>query len=163
MHNNNKKYSAVIAIFLPFAAAATPLPDYTFKSPAFNGIGYSSHVLTIENQEFTRHAQVIKDALAQIAADAAAKQNTNVAKFLNNLESRIYAQISQNLATSMFSGSNGQSSGSMNFEGNTIGWYKNLNGDIVMNVTDTVGSQTSVTIPLGQFQFPTSPAPATTK
>ena len=36
---------------IPFQAVATPMPDYTFKSPAFNGLGYSSHVLTIENQE----------------------------------------------------------------------------------------------------------------
>lgn len=154
MYNNNKKYLAILTVWLPFAVFATSLPDYTFKSPAFNGVGYSSHVLTIENQEFTRQQQVIKDALAQAQADAAAAQNTNIAKFLNNLESRIYAQISQNLATSMFSGTNGQSSGSMNFEGNTIGWYKNLNGDIVMNVTDTTGANTAVTIPLGQFQFP---------
>ena len=160
--DNNKKYSAVIALFLPFAAAATPLADYTFKSPAFNGVGYSSHVLTIENQEFTRHAQVIKDALATAAATAAAQQNTNIAKFLNNLESRIYAQISQNLATSMFSGTNGQSSGTMNFEGNTIAWSKDINGNIVMNVTDTVGNLTSVTIPLGQFQFPTGTSTGTT-
>ena len=33
------------------AAQAAPINDFTFKSPAFNGIGYSSHVLTIENKE----------------------------------------------------------------------------------------------------------------
>lgn len=154
MYNNNKKYLAILTLWLPFAVFATSLPDYTFKSPAFNGVGYSSHVLTIENQEVTRQQQIVKDALAAAAAQAAAQQNTNIAKFLNNLESRIYAQISQNLATSMFSGTNGQSSGTMNFEGNTINWYKNLNGDIVMNVTDTTGANTAVTIPLGQFQFP---------
>ena len=156
MYKNNKKIIGLVSLWLPTVAFATPMNDYSFKSPSFNGSGYSSHVLTIENQEFTRHAQVVKDALAAVAAKASAQQNTNVAKFLNNLESRIYAQISQNLATSMFSGTDGKSAGTMNFEGNTIGWYKNLNGDIVMNVTDTTGSQTSVTIPLGQFQFPTS-------
>jgi hypothetical protein len=152
------KATLLSVITVSLNAIATPIADYSFKSPAFNGSGYSSHALTIENQEFTRRQQVVKDALAAVAAEAAAKQNTNVAKFLNNLESRIYAQISQNLATSMFSGTDGKSAGTMNFEGNTIGWYKNLNGDIVMNVTDTTGSQTAVTIPLGQFQFPTSPA-----
>jgi hypothetical protein len=136
-------------------AIATPMPDYTFKSPAFNGAGYSSHVLTIENQEYTRQQQIIKDALAAAQAQAAAQQNTNIAKFLNNLESRIYAQISQNMATSMFSGTNGSGTGTMNFEGNTISWYKDISGNIVMNVTDTTGNLTSVTIPLGQFQFPT--------
>jgi hypothetical protein len=140
------------AIALP--AVATPMPDYTFRSPAFNGVGYSSHVLTIENQEVTRRSQLQKDIQAALDKAKADKENTNVAKFLNNLESRIYAQISQNLATSMFSGTNGKSEGTLDFEGNTIGWYKNLNGDVVMNVLDTSGNKTTVTIPLGQFQFP---------
>lgn len=138
-------------------AYATPIADYSFKSPSFNGSGYSSHVLTIENQEVTRKAQLQKDIQAALDKAKADQQNTNVAKFLNNLESRIYAQISQNLATSMFSGTNGQTSGTMSFEGNSISWYKNLNGDIVMNVVDTTGNSTAVTIPLGQFQFPVSP------
>jgi hypothetical protein len=151
------KTTLLCSIAISLQAVATPLADYSFKSPAFNGSGYSSHVLTIENQEVTRKAQLQKDIQAAIDKAKADKQNTNVAKFLNNLESRIYAQISQNLATSMFSGTNGQSSGTMSFEGNAISWYKNLNGDIVMNVTDTVGNTTAVTIPLGQFQFPISP------
>ena len=142
---------------IAFTAIATPLPDFSFKSPAFNGSGYSSHVLTMENQEFTRRAQLQKDIQAALDKAKADKQNTNVSKFLNNLESRIYAQISQNLATSMFSGTDGKSAGTMNFEGNTISWYKNLNGDIVMNVIDTNGANTAVTIPLGQFQFPITP------
>lgn len=140
-----------------FPGYATPIADYSFKSPSFSGVGYSSHVLTIENQEVIRKAQLQKDIQAALDKAKADKQNTNVAKFLNNLESRIYAQISQNLATSMFSGTNGQSSGTLNFEGNTMNWYKNLNGDIVLSVVDTTGNSTTVTIPLGQFQFPVSP------
>jgi hypothetical protein len=155
------KTTLLCSIAISLQAVATPLPDYTFKSPAFNGVGYSSHVLTIENQETTRKAQLQKDIQAALDKAKADKQNTNVSKFLNNLESRIYAQISQNLATSMFSGTDGKSAGTMNFEGNTIGWYKNLNGDIVMNVVDTNGANTSVTIPLGQFQFPITPAAPT--
>ena len=27
---------------------------HKFKSPSFNGVGYSAHALTIENQEFSR-------------------------------------------------------------------------------------------------------------
>jgi membrane-bound inhibitor of C-type lysozyme len=136
---------------LPSYVTAAPLADYGFKSPAFNGQGYSSHVLTIENQEFTRRAQIQKDiqaALDKAKADAA---NTNLSKFLNNLESRIYAQISQNLATAMFA-NGGSNSGTLNFEGNTIFWTKDST-NVYMTVTDTVGNQTQVTVPLGQFQF----------
>jgi hypothetical protein len=96
----------VIALaMLPTLAISAPLPDFTFKSPAFNGSGYSSHVLTIENQEQTRRATLQKDIQAALDKKKADAENTNVKKFLNNLESRIYAQISQNLATSMFANS----------------------------------------------------------
>jgi hypothetical protein len=136
---------------LPSFALASPLPDYTFKSPSFNGVGYSSHVLTIENQEFTRRAQVQKDIQAALDKAKADKANTNIAKFLNNLESRIYAQISQNLATAMFA-NGGTNSGTLTFEGNTIFWSKDGTA-VTMTVTDVTGNQTTVVIPLSQFQF----------
>ena len=137
--------------FAPSVILAGPINDYSFKSPSFNGSGYSSHVLTIENQEFTRKVQLTKDALSAVQAEANAKNNTNIAKFMNNLESRIYAQISQNLATAMFA-SGGSNSGTLNFEGNTILWSKD-SSNVYLTVTDSVGNQTSVTVPLGQFQF----------
>jgi hypothetical protein len=151
MHNNKNKLLGLVCLWLPITAIATPIIDYTFKSPSFNGIGYSSHVLTIENQETTRRAQVAKDiqvALDKAKADAS---NTNINKFMNNLESRIYAQISQNLATAMFA-SGGSNSGTMNFEGNTIFWNKD-SSNIYLTVTDSIGNQTQVTVPLGSFQF----------
>ena len=151
MHKNNKKILGLVALWLPIAVSATPINDYQFKSPSFNGNGYSSHVLTIENQETTRRAQVAKDIQAALQAQATAAQNTNIAKFLNNLESRIYAQISQNLATAMFA-NGGSTSGTMNFEGNTIFWTRD-SSNIYLTVTDTTGNQTQVTVPLGSFQF----------
>ena len=132
-------------------AFATPLPDQSFKSPSFNGNGYSSHVLTIENQEYTRKQQIAKDIQAALQAQQTAAQNTNIAKFMNNLESRIYAQISQNLATAMFA-NGGSNSGTLNFEGNTIFWTKD-SSNVYLQVTDNVGNVTNVTVPLGQFTF----------
>jgi len=145
------KKAILIGSFISTAAIAAPQPDYTFKSPSFSGAGYSSHVLTIENQEFTRRAQLQKDiqaALDKAKSDAA---NTNIAKFMNNLESRIYAQISQNLATAMFA-NGGSTSGTLNFEGNTIFWTKD-SSSVYLTVTDSVGNQTMITVPLGSFQF----------
>jgi hypothetical protein len=141
----------IILFLICRCAESAPLPDYTFKSPSFNGQGYSSHVLTIENQEHTRKDAAKKEiqaALDKVKNDAA---NTNLQKFLNNLESRIYAQISQNLATAMFA-NGGSSSGTLNFEGNTMFWTKD-SSNVYLTVTDTVGTQTSITIPLGSFQF----------
>lgn len=152
MTHYNYKVIATLGLFLlPFVVYGAPLPDFTFKSPAFNGQGYSSHVLTIENQEQTRRKAVedrIQSELDKAAADA---KNTNLQKFLNNLESRIYAQISQNLATAMFA-NGGSTSGTLNFEGNTIFWTKDSTS-VYLTVTDTVGNNTQITIPLGQFQF----------
>mgnify|MGYP003332744403 FL=1 len=147
----NKTTSAVLLILFVGSVSAAPIGDYSFKSPAFNGVGYSSHVLTIDNQEATRRkavADAIQSAIDKAAADA---KNTNLQKFLNNLESRIYAQISQNLATAMFA-SGGSSTGTLNFEGNSIFWTKDAS-NVYLTVTDTVGNQTQITVPLGQFQF----------
>jgi len=151
MHKNYKNILSIgFLTWVPFVLAS-PIADYTFKSPSFTGSGYSSHVLTIENQEFTRRQQVAKDIESKLQAAAATTNNTNIAKFMNNLESRIYAQISQNLATAMFA-NGGSTSGSLNFEGNTIFWTKDATS-VYLTVTDTVGNQTRVTVPLGQFQF----------
>ena len=145
------KKTIIVCCLSSTAVFAAPQPDYSFKSPSFNGSGYSSHVLTIENQEFTRQQQIQKDIQAALQATATAAQNTNIAKFMNNLESRIYAQISQNLATAMFA-NGGSNSGTLNFEGNSIFWTKD-SSNVYLTVTDTVGNQTTVTVPLGQFQF----------
>lgn len=144
-------HSTILCALIAPLTQAAPIADYSFKSPSFNGVGYSSHVLTIENQEATRKKAIedkIQAALDKAAADA---KNNNISKFLNNLESRIYAQISQNLASAMFA-NGGSNSGTMNFEGNTIFWTKDT-GNVYLTVTDTVGNQTQITIPLGQFQF----------
>jgi hypothetical protein len=141
---------AVISMNISVAYAA-PFNDYGFKSPAFNGSGYSSHVLTIENQEFTRKVQLQKDIQAALDKAKADATNTNLQKFLNNLESRIYAQISQNLATAMFTAGTA-TSGTFSFEGNSIYWTKD-SSNVYLTVTDTVGNQTLVTVPVGQFTF----------
>jgi membrane-bound inhibitor of C-type lysozyme len=145
------KKAIVLLVLSPVLCFAASTGDYQFKSPSFNGVGYSSHVLTIENQEFTRRAQIQKDIQAALDKAKADKANTNIAKFMNNLESRIYAQISQNLATAMFA-NGGSNSGTLNFEGNTIYWTKD-GASVTLQVTDTVGNQTTIVVPLGQFQF----------
>jgi hypothetical protein len=133
------------------SAQAQPLPDFTFKSPSFNGNGYSAHVLTIENQEHSRRETIKQEIEAALEKERNEAKNTNMAKFLNNLESRIYAQISQNLATAMFA-DGGATSGTLNFEGNIINWTRSST-EITLNVTDYLGSTTAISIPLGQWQF----------
>jgi hypothetical protein len=75
---------------------------YRFKSPSFNGVGTSSHYLTIENQEFTRKAEIKSKRISEEKTREAAKKNTNFRKFLDNMESRIYAEFSKQLTDAMF-------------------------------------------------------------
>ena len=125
---------------------------YTFKNPQFSGDGFSSHVLTIENQEFTRKKQIEADKkAAQDAIDAAAR-NTNIAKFMNNLESRIYAQLSLQLSNAMFA--DGSTTGTMDFQGSTISWIKDLTTNTIsLAIIDATGNRTDIQVPMGSFKF----------
>jgi 23S rRNA pseudoU1915 N3-methylase RlmH len=148
-----KPISVALAIFIAADySLAGPLPDYSFKSPAFNGNGYSTHELTKYNLEQTRAKEIQQAMEAKVAALKAEAKNTPINQFMVNLESRIYAQISQNLATAMFA-DGASTSGSMNFQGNTIFWQKNGTTSITLMVTDTLGNATTIEVPLGQFTF----------
>ena len=151
----NKKHQSIIvilAIFLASNSLAGPLPDYSFKSPAFNGNGYSTHELTKYNLEQTRAKEIQQAMESKAAALKAEAKNTPINQFMVNLESRIYAQISQNLATAMFA-DGASTTGSMTFQGNTIFWNKNGTTSITLMVTDTLGNNTTIEVPLGQFTF----------
>ena len=148
-----KPISVALAIFIAADySLAGPLPDYSFKSPAFNGNGYSTHELTKYNLEQTRAKEIQQAIEAKAAAAKAEAKNTPINQFMVNLESRIYAQISQNLATAMFA-DGAATTGSMTFQGNTIFWNKNGTTSITLMVTDTLGNNTTIEVPLGQFTF----------
>jgi len=124
---------------------------YRFKSPSFSGVNTSSHYLTIENQEATRK-QAIKEEIEayqdQLAREA---DNTTLARFIRNLESRIYAQLSRQMVEQLF-GETPQTSGSLELEGNTIE-YKVENELITLTITNETGGTTSITVPIGSFTF----------
>jgi hypothetical protein len=156
-----RKIIVILGLLTSQIVVAAPLADFTFKSPAFNGSGYSSHVLTIENQEYTRQKSVADAIQARLDKEKADAANTNMSKFLNNLESRIYAQISQNLAAAMFK-DGGTDTGtfvmSKDSSGNPLTWMtwsKTLEG-ISMTVYQPGQQPTTIIVPLGQFQFPTN-------
>jgi hypothetical protein len=124
---------------------------HQFNSPAFSGVGYSSHVLTIEQIEASRKKAIAdseKAATDQAARDA---KNTNLSKFLVNVESRIYAQLSKQLADSMFAEGSG-TQGSMNFQGTSISWVK-TETDVTLTIIETSGNRTDVTVPIASFGF----------
>ena len=148
-------------LLLPLAAVATPIADYSFKSPAFNGNGYGTYVLTIENEQYTRSQAILSAMESAKAAAAADAKNQPINQFLTNLESRIYAQISQNVATQMFAGgacsgaAGSQCGGTINFQGNTLSWLKDPTNptNILLTVRDAVGNSTVINVPLNSFNM----------
>ena len=124
---------------------------HKFKSPSFSGIGTSAHYLTIENQQFNRKMtikQEIKALQDEIERD---KENTTLARFIRNLESRIYAQLSRQLVENLF-GETSSTSGTLELEGNTIE-YNVVNEIITLDITDADGNTTTISLPIGSFTF----------
>ena len=143
---------------------------HEFKNPSFSGIGTSAHYLTVENQEKSRRDAIKKDieaALKQAERDA---ENTTLAKFMRNLESRIYAQLSKQLVEKLFESCTAEAIaagtctettfGSFVLEGNTITYQKTIcdeslwactQGDqvIVMTIVAEDGTETQIVIPIG--------------
>jgi hypothetical protein len=125
---------------------------FGFKNPSFSGDGFSSHALTIENLEYNRKQAIKQEEKAALDAIATAAKNTNLSKFLNNLESRIYAQLSLQMSNAMFS--DGSTSGTMNFEGTTISWLKDVTTNMIkLTMIDPTGNRTEVSVPMGSFKF----------
>ena len=124
---------------------------HKFKSPSFSGIGASAHYLTIENQEFNRKQALkaeIKALQDEIERD---KENTTLARFIRNLESRIYAQLSRQLVENLF-GETPSDSGVLELEGNRIE-YNVVDGIITLKITDSDGNTTTISLPIGSFTF----------
>jgi len=124
---------------------------HTWNSPAFSGQGYSAHVLTIENQEFSRKVAILEKKAAIERQRIRDESNTNLSKFMANVESRIYAQLSKQLVDSMF-GEDASTSGTVTFEGTTISYVK-TSDEVELTIVDTDGTTTSITVPVGDFTF----------
>lgn len=136
------------ALLLACKATAGPA-EHKFKSPSFNGQNTSSHYLTIENQESTRKRQNAQDAEDAIRDAEREAENTTLARFLRNFESRVYSTLSRQLVESMF-GENPSSTGTFELDGVGISYVNN--GDFVeLTITDENGVTTVVSIPVGDF------------
>ena len=119
----DRDWETLVSIFLLALFAVTDIKAdemvHQFKNPSFSGIGTSAHWLTIENQEFSRKMTIKEELKAiqeQIERD---KENTTLARFIRNLESRIYAQLSRQLVENLF-GETPSTGGILELEGNTI-------------------------------------------
>ena len=140
----------VTVIFFSNSASADEM-THTFKNPSFSGVGTSSHYLTIENQQFNRKKAIADEIKAYQEELEREAENTTLARFIRNLESRIYAQLSRQLVDNLF-GETPSESGTLELEGNTIEY--NTDGDyITLIITDANGNTTEITLPIGDFSF----------
>ena len=159
-----KVVSSIIIVGFLFLHATNVYADeivHKFGNPSFSKQGQGAHYLTIENQEHSRKKQ-IEDALesARKAAEREA-DNTVLAKFIRNLESRIYATLAKQLVESMFSNDNSSSFGSFILEGNTITWEVLTDEAgvefIRMTIIGEDGTSTIIEIPIGTGNFAQDP------
>ena len=100
-----KILSIVISLFA-IPAMATDL-NFQFSNPSFNGAGQSAHYLTVDEQERTRKASILEELESRANDLLRDADNTTLAKFTRNLESRIYSQLSRDLAESLFNSETG--------------------------------------------------------
>lgn len=138
--------------------------QHNFNSPSFSGVGFSSHVLTIkqlEDQAKDKNKAAAEALEAKAKADA---QNTPTARFIANLESRIYSQLAKQLTDSMFGEgatctTKGVICGSIpDIGGNKIEWKLGDGSDsgmIVINIQNLSNptQTTTMKVPAGTFYF----------
>ncbi len=147
------KWLSYYLIIILLGATATVSGDeivQEFKSPSFSGIGTSSHYLTIDEQEKSRRDEIAEDIENALKEAEREADNTTLAKFLRNLESRVYSQLSRDIAESLFDSEKGGTGGEIELEGSTIK-FVNDGINITLTVIDENGTITEIIIPVGIF------------
>ena len=150
-----------LIVIVAFFTAHTVMADqlvHKFKSPSFSGIGTGAHYLTIENQEKSRKDKIKDDIESALRAAERAEDNSTINKFIRNLESRIYSQISKGLVDSMFCNPGedvtctNSTEGAFTIEDSNVS-YQVVNIDgidyIRLTIVDADGTITEIEIPVG--------------
>lgn len=136
-------------LIVPALAGANEMV-FQFNSPSFNGIGYSSHVMTIYSQELSRKLALASEAKAAALKAENDAKNTTMARFVANLESRIYNELARQITEKLFEGVGTQVQGNFAFNGGNISYTSD--GQVIMiNITDEAGNITTVSVPIGDF------------
>jgi len=137
---------------------------HQFKNPAFSGIGFSSHVLTIDSIEKSRRDAIEADKKATIAKAEAELLNTPLNRFMGLFQSQVYAQLATQLSNNLFTnkcaaadgtaipGCVNPTTGNFALDGNTVTWAK-ANDKVTLTVVDAKGTVTKVIVPIASFSF----------
>jgi hypothetical protein len=147
------KISVFFGIILFSSSLQSSELTQEFKNPSFSGQGYSNHVLSIDQLERQRKQKIKEDKEAAERQAKRDEENKTVNRFIANVESRIYANLSKQLVDNMFE-DGGETSGTAEIEGATIVWSKDLDlGTIAITITEEDGTITTLTVPIGDFGF----------
>ena len=148
--------SFVLCLSLTNTSTASEL-THKFGNPAFCKEGYSQHALSIEQLQYTRENDRIKDTKSALSQAERDEKNKTINKFIANVESRIYANLSKQLVDNMFGTSctsNCATSGTAEVEGSQIYWVKDSSTDVItLTITDTTGTVSTMSVPVGDFIF----------
>ena len=138
---------------------------FGFKNPSFSGTGYSSHVLSIEQLQHQRKQAVTDDKTAAEKAAERAAKNTTLSKFVTNVESRIFANLSKQMVDNMFGTNCTEDAATEELEcplsgtatlpdGSTVSWIKDNTAEtITLTIVAADGSLTQLVVPVGDFKF----------
>ena len=154
----------IILLLLTTSIQASEL-TFGYKNPSFSGVGWSTHALSIAQIEFNRSEGVADAKTAEEKAAARAAANTTLAKFVTNVESRIFANLSKQMVDNMFGTNCTEDTDTTAVEcplsgtatlpdGSTVYWAKDETAEtITLTVTDASGTITQLVVPVGDFKF----------
>ena len=158
-----KKILVALSVLLSASISQAELVQQ-FKNPAFSGVGFSSHVLTIDSIEKSRKDAIEADKKSAIAKAEAELLNTPLNRFMSLFQSQIYAQLATQLSNNLFTnkcsaadgtaipGCVNPTTGTFALDGNTVTWAK-ANDKVTLTVVDVNGTRTTVIVPIASFSF----------
>lgn len=146
---NSKASLLALLLASAFSSHAAEIV-FQFNSPSFSGVGYSSHTLTIYTQELSRKLAIAAEKKADALKAEQDAKNTTMAKFVSNLESRVYNELARQITEKLFEGQGTQAQGSFAFNGGTI-TYTKTGSLLEITIKDENGNVTTMTVPIGDF------------
>ena len=157
---DNKQSEAIVIFGLVFILSIVTLSVdaspiiHEFKNPSFSGIAASAHYLTIDEQETKRRDELAEKIQSELDEIQREIDNSTLNKFLSNLQSRIFSNLSRDISDMLFS-ADGGTGGTIELEGNSIS-FSNDGEYITLTVIDENGTITEIVIPIGVFGVCTS-------
>ena len=120
-------------------------------------------MLSIEQLQHNRKEDLVSKAEAEERKEERDEKNTTINKFIKNVESRIYANLSKQLVDNMFATPDPNCeedcpevalAGTAVIEGSTLTWIKDPDmGTITLTIVGEDGTTTEMIVPVGDFGF----------